>query len=80
MAQPIGESRIASIGSYRLYIEPDGQLFLNTGTVKLRVTPQEARELLDYMLLFASHFSQEFTRAGGNTNGARAYQQQGGKA
>lgn len=57
MAQPLRDSRIASIGSYRLYVEPTGQLFLNTGTVKLRVTPQEARELLDYLLLFARHFS-----------------------
>lgn len=37
MAQPLGDSRIASIGSYRLYVEPDGKLFLNTGTVKLQV-------------------------------------------
>jgi hypothetical protein len=58
MAQPIAESRIASIGSYRLYIEPSGKLFVNTGTVKLRVTPEEARELLDYMLTFARYFEQ----------------------
>lgn len=58
MAQPLPEARIAAIGSYRLYVEPDGQLFLNSGSVKLRVTAQEARDLLDYLLLFASHFSE----------------------
>jgi hypothetical protein len=58
MAQPLGEQRIATIGSYRLYIEPDGKLFVNTGAVKLRVSPQEARDLLDFLLLFASHFSE----------------------
>jgi hypothetical protein len=58
MAQPLGDARIANIGSYRLYIEPSGKLFLNTGTVKLQVTPQEARELLDYILTFARYFEE----------------------
>ena len=58
MAQPLGEQHIATIGSYRLYIEPDGKLFVNTVTVKLRVTPEEAWELLDYMLTFARYFEE----------------------
>lgn len=70
MAQPLGDSRIASIGSYRLYVEPDGKLFLNTGTVKLQVTPQEARELLDYMLTFARYF-EESQPVGVNGHAAR---------
>ena len=56
MAQPLGEQRIATIGSFRLYVEPSGKLFVNTGTMKLRVTPEGARELLDYMLTFARYF------------------------
>lgn len=48
--------KVEHIGSYRLYIQPDGKLVLNTGNVKLSVTPDEARELLDYMLVFARFF------------------------
>ena len=48
--------KVEHIGSYRLYIQPDGKLVMNTGNVKLGVTPDEARELLDYMLVFARFF------------------------
>ena len=62
----------SAIGSYRLYVEPTGKLFVNTGTVKLRVTPEEALELLDYMLTFARYFD-ESQPAGMNGHAAQAY-------
>ena len=56
MPEHIRDTReLASIRSFKLYVEPDGKLFVNTGRVKLRVTEQEARELLDYLLMFARY-------------------------
>jgi len=51
MKQLIDCFKVEHVGSYRLYIQADG-----TGNVKLSVTPDEARELLDYMLVFARFF------------------------
>lgn len=58
MAQRIGDERVAHVGSYRLYIRPDGKLVLPIGNVKMLISPEEARELLDFLLLFASRFTQ----------------------
>jgi hypothetical protein len=51
--------RVEHVGCYRLYIQPDGKLVLNTGNSKMSVTPEEARELLDYLLVFARFFQAE---------------------
>jgi hypothetical protein len=48
--------QLAHIGRYSLYVLPSGDLIVISGTVKLQVTPQEARELLDYLLIFAERF------------------------
>jgi len=50
------DGKLAHIGAYRLYVCPNGELIVSVGNVKLQVTSQEARELLDYLLVFAERF------------------------
>lgn len=56
MTQRIEYARVEHVGSYRLYVRSDGRLVLNIGNTKLLVAPEEARELLDYLLVFARFF------------------------
>jgi hypothetical protein len=71
MKQLIDRFKVEHVGSYRLYIQADGKLVLNTGNVKLGVTPDEARELLDYMLVFARFFQTNEQPVGVNGHESR---------
>ena len=45
------------VGKYTLYICPHGGLILVAGNQRMLVTPEEARELLDYWIELAGKFS-----------------------
>jgi len=52
------DGKIAHVGAYRLYVRENGTLVMSSGNVKLTVTPQEAREMLDLLLMFATRFEE----------------------
>ena len=62
------KTTIEYVGKLILHIQPDGTLVITSGNQRLAVTPQEAREMLDYLLLFAKRFEEN-----GNGNGKQPH-------
>ena len=56
-----GTGRLAHVGSYHLYVMHDGRLVMSSGRdgIKLVVTSEQAREILDMLLVLARYFSGE---------------------
>ena len=60
MQQAIGNHRQAQneyVSKFTLYVSPQGTLLLVKGNRTIEVTPQTARQLLEYELSYAQHFN-----------------------
>jgi len=44
------------VGKFTLFVSPTGQLIVTSGNMRIMVSPDEARGMLDYWLLYARRF------------------------
>ena len=51
------DGKLAHVGAYRLYVRENGTLVMSSGNVKITVTPQEARDMLELLLVFSTRFA-----------------------
>lgn len=46
------------VGRFMFFIKPNGELIVAMGNRRLNVTPDEAKGLFDFLLLYARHFEE----------------------
>ena len=55
-SQEIMGPRLQFVGKFTLYVLSNGELVVTTGNQRVRVTPDQAAKMLEFMLLFAEQF------------------------
>ncbi|MGH2497127.1 MAG: hypothetical protein ACRDIV_20715 [Ktedonobacteraceae bacterium] len=63
------QGQVQHVGSFRIYVTPDGKLVMPMGNGRVTVNQAEAKAMLDNLFMLASQFASHVATA---SNGAHA--------